>query len=136
MCDAGSAVPLAAAVTGGRVIEPAAPGAASRGAVPRPPPEEEKQEQKAEVERLGARSRVVSGEVDLSMEAMFGSALWWGDEETARKYARQLASREGPLLRLQTGAVMVSDVMHERHLCIDTTASGGNAQLLAQVARE
>jgi len=26
--------------------------------------------------------------------------------------------------------------MHERHLCIDTTASGGNAALLAQVAAD
>ncbi len=110
--------------------------------VPRPPvlclgpTDEDKRKQKAEVERLGGTARKVSGEVDLSKEREFGSAIWWGDEETARTYAKQLAQRKGPLLRLQTGAVMVSDVMHERHLCIDTTASGGNAQLLAQVARD
>ncbi len=110
--------------------------------VPRPavlclgPTDDDKARQKADVERLGGTARLPSGEVELSAEPEFGSAIWWGDEETARTYARQLAKREGPLLRLQTGAVIVSDVMHERHLCIDTTASGGNAQLLAQVARE
>ncbi len=110
--------------------------------VPRPavlclgPTDADRKRQRADVERLGGRATDGDAETDLATAPAFGAALWWGDAETARTLARQLARREGPLLRLQTGDVMVSDVMHERHLCIDTTASGGNAQLLAQVARE
>ncbi|MEN3791277.1 bifunctional proline dehydrogenase/L-glutamate gamma-semialdehyde dehydrogenase PutA [Fulvimarina sp. MAC3] len=99
------------------------------------PTDEDRKKQRAAVERLGGVAENGSVERDLSTGPEFGSAIWWGDEETARKLAKQLARREGPLLRLVTGAVTVPDVMHERHLCIDTTASGGNAQLLADVAK-
>ena len=60
-------------------------------------------------------------------------ALWWGGAEAGRPYAQALAQRKGPILPL----VAAPDAGHahlERHLCIDTTASGGNAQLLAAVA--
>jgi RHH-type transcriptional regulator, proline utilization regulon repressor / proline dehydrogenase / delta 1-pyrroline-5-carboxylate dehydrogenase len=63
----------------------------------------------------------------------FSGALWWGDDATGRAHARALASRPGPILPL----IAAPDAGHaclERHLCIDTTASGGNAQLLAAVA--
>ncbi|CAM4074724.1 bifunctional proline dehydrogenase/L-glutamate gamma-semialdehyde dehydrogenase PutA [Palleronia rufa] len=110
--------------------------------VPRPsvlclgPTEEDKAAQKKAVERLGGTAREGSAERDLSQEPEFGSAVWWGDDDTARRLAEELAQRQGPLLGLVTGAITVPDVLHERHLCIDTTASGGNAQLLAEVARE
>ncbi|SPJ23780.1 bifunctional proline dehydrogenase/L-glutamate gamma-semialdehyde dehydrogenase PutA [Palleronia abyssalis] len=108
--------------------------------VPRPavvclgPTEEDKDKQVEQVERLGGKARKSSAERDLAMEPEFGCAVWWGDEATARKLTQELARREGPLLGLQTGPVTVADVLHERHLCVDTTASGGNAQLLAEVA--
>ena len=63
----------------------------------------------------------------------FSGALWWGDRDTGRAYAQALAGRAGPILPL----IGMPDTGHtslERHLCIDTTASGGNAQLLAAVA--
>jgi RHH-type proline utilization regulon transcriptional repressor/proline dehydrogenase/delta 1-pyrroline-5-carboxylate dehydrogenase len=63
----------------------------------------------------------------------FSGALWWGDEATGRAQAQALAARPGPILPL----IAAPDAGHaclERHLCIDTTASGGNAQLLAAVA--
>ncbi|WP_295074659.1 bifunctional proline dehydrogenase/L-glutamate gamma-semialdehyde dehydrogenase PutA [Tabrizicola sp.] len=63
----------------------------------------------------------------------FSGAVWWGEAEAGRPYARALAQRQGPILPL----IAVPDAGHaqlERHLCIDTTASGGNAQLLAEVA--
>jgi RHH-type transcriptional regulator, proline utilization regulon repressor / proline dehydrogenase / delta 1-pyrroline-5-carboxylate dehydrogenase len=63
----------------------------------------------------------------------FSGALWWGDAEAGRPYAQALAQRKGPILPL----IAMPDAGHahlERHLCIDTTASGGNAQLLAEVA--
>ncbi len=61
----------------------------------------------------------------------FSGALWWGAEAGARSYARALAARPGPILPLVTGQPDRAHAFHERHICIDTTASGGNAQLLA-----
>ncbi|WP_102108910.1 bifunctional proline dehydrogenase/L-glutamate gamma-semialdehyde dehydrogenase PutA [Oceaniglobus roseus] len=61
-----------------------------------------------------------------------GGVVWWGDADTARAMAQALARRDGPIVPLVTGAVTVNDCVHERHLCVDTTASGGNAALLAE----
>jgi len=63
----------------------------------------------------------------------FSGAIWWGDAETGRAYAQALATRSGPIVLL-IGAPDAGHACLERHLCIDTTASGGNAQLLASVA--
>jgi RHH-type proline utilization regulon transcriptional repressor/proline dehydrogenase/delta 1-pyrroline-5-carboxylate dehydrogenase len=63
----------------------------------------------------------------------FSGALWWGEPEAGRAHARALALQTGPILPL----IAMPDAGHvhlERHLCIDTTASGGNAQLLAAAA--
>ncbi|MDJ0826515.1 MAG: bifunctional proline dehydrogenase/L-glutamate gamma-semialdehyde dehydrogenase PutA [Rhodobacter sp.] len=65
----------------------------------------------------------------------FSGVLWWGGEVEARALSQALARRDGPLLPLITGAVEAPDVLLERHLCVDTTASGGNAELLAEVAQ-
>ncbi|TCP63077.1 L-proline dehydrogenase /delta-1-pyrroline-5-carboxylate dehydrogenase [Rhodovulum bhavnagarense] len=62
-----------------------------------------------------------------------GGVLWWGDADRARAYERALARRPGPILPLITGQPDTAHVRAERHLCIDTTASGGNAALLAAV---
>ncbi len=64
----------------------------------------------------------------------FSGALWWGDATTARQHAATLASRKGPILPLITDRPDKGHAVLERHACIDTTASGGNAQLLATVA--
>ncbi|WP_161555686.1 hypothetical protein [Mangrovicoccus ximenensis] len=55
--------------------------------------------------------------------------LSWGGEATAQ--ARALAARPGPIIALVTAMPDAAHVLHERHLCIDTTAAGGNAMLLA-----
>jgi len=54
-----------------------------------------------------------------------------GDRETVRPYARALARRDGPLLTAITDRIDPERYVLERHLCIDTTAAGGNASLLA-----
>jgi RHH-type proline utilization regulon transcriptional repressor/proline dehydrogenase/delta 1-pyrroline-5-carboxylate dehydrogenase len=64
----------------------------------------------------------------------FSAAIWWGDATTARALAIALAARQGPILPLITDHPDAGHVVMERHVCIDTTASGGNAQLLAQAA--
>ncbi|MDF0598722.1 bifunctional proline dehydrogenase/L-glutamate gamma-semialdehyde dehydrogenase PutA [Psychromarinibacter halotolerans] len=64
----------------------------------------------------------------------FGGVLFWGDTDAARRLARALAARDGAILPLVTARPTAPDVLLERHLCIDTTASGGNAELLAEVS--
>jgi RHH-type proline utilization regulon transcriptional repressor/proline dehydrogenase/delta 1-pyrroline-5-carboxylate dehydrogenase len=61
-------------------------------------------------------------------------AIWWGTAEAGRAYARALAGRAGAILPLIGGAPDAGHARLERHVCIDTTASGGNAQLLMEVA--
>jgi RHH-type proline utilization regulon transcriptional repressor/proline dehydrogenase/delta 1-pyrroline-5-carboxylate dehydrogenase len=51
--------------------------------------------------------------------------------ETKRDYRRALAGREGMLIPLITGTNTAERLIIERHLCIDTTAAGGNASLIA-----
>ena len=63
-------------------------------------------------------------------------AVWWGDAETGRPYARALAGRNGPILPLVGGMPDAGHARLERHVCIDTTASGGNAQLLVAVSED
>jgi len=59
----------------------------------------------------------------------FGGVIWWGAD--AADYAHALAERLGPILPLIVGLPDIGHVAHERHLCVDTTAAGGNASLLA-----
>jgi RHH-type proline utilization regulon transcriptional repressor/proline dehydrogenase/delta 1-pyrroline-5-carboxylate dehydrogenase len=61
----------------------------------------------------------------------FSAVLWWGDNAQARVLAQQLYQRKGPILPLICDLPDAAHAQFERHICIDTTASGGNAQLLA-----
>jgi RHH-type proline utilization regulon transcriptional repressor/proline dehydrogenase/delta 1-pyrroline-5-carboxylate dehydrogenase len=91
-------------------------------------------EQVAEVEGLGGRAVAVAERLapeHLVTLPPFGAVIWWGDAETARAYARALAERDGPIIQLVTGRPDTGHAMFERHLCVDTTAAGGNASLLA-----
>jgi RHH-type proline utilization regulon transcriptional repressor/proline dehydrogenase/delta 1-pyrroline-5-carboxylate dehydrogenase len=55
----------------------------------------------------------------------------WADDAETRAQAQALAQRDGPIVALVTGLPDLAHVTHERHLCVDTTAAGGNAALLA-----
>jgi len=70
----------------------------------------------------------------LSTLTGFSGAVWWGDDAAARALVRALSRRDGAILPLITGVIEAPDVMLERHVCVDTTASGGNAELLAEVS--
>jgi RHH-type proline utilization regulon transcriptional repressor/proline dehydrogenase/delta 1-pyrroline-5-carboxylate dehydrogenase len=59
------------------------------------------------------------------------AVLLWADADTARPHAEALAARDGALIPLITEANPAPRLTLERHLCIDTTAAGGNADLLA-----
>ncbi|MQQ09938.1 bifunctional proline dehydrogenase/L-glutamate gamma-semialdehyde dehydrogenase PutA [Epibacterium sp. SM1979] len=56
--------------------------------------------------------------------------LWWGDSDRARALEQALAQRPGAIVPLIPGLPDLARVMAERHVCVDTTASGGNAALL------
>ena len=91
-------------------------------------------EQVSAIEALGGHAVAVQGRLDpaaLGQLEGFGGLLWWGDAQTARGYARALAEKPGPLLPLVTDCPDTAHALLERHLCVDTTAAGGNASLLA-----
>ncbi|MEO0829951.1 MAG: hypothetical protein AAFY03_05770, partial [Pseudomonadota bacterium] len=98
------------------------------------PTEADRGRQMAVVEALGGQAETLDTRATpdaLTQDPTLTAVLWWGDDETARAYARALADRDGPLVPLITDLPDAAHVLHERHLCVDTTASGGNAALLA-----
>ena len=54
-----------------------------------------------------------------------------GDDEMMRAIRRALAGRVGPIVPLVNEAIYPAAYTHERAVCVDTTAAGGNASLLA-----
>ena len=62
---------------------------------------------------------------DLALVAAHGPGDWLA------ALRRALAARDGPIVPLETGMPRPDRFVLERHLCIDTTAAGGNASLLA-----
>ncbi len=61
----------------------------------------------------------------------FTAVLSTADAATLRAYRRALSQRQGALLPLITELNAPERLVIERHLCIDTTAAGGNASLIA-----
>jgi RHH-type proline utilization regulon transcriptional repressor/proline dehydrogenase/delta 1-pyrroline-5-carboxylate dehydrogenase len=61
----------------------------------------------------------------------FDAVMLWSGEEDLRAARKALASRDGPLIPLITETMPDARLLLERHVCIDTTAAGGNAALLA-----
>ncbi|MDJ0630623.1 MAG: bifunctional proline dehydrogenase/L-glutamate gamma-semialdehyde dehydrogenase PutA [Rhodobacter sp.] len=103
------------------------------------PGREAEQHQARAVEGHGGVAAAAGGSVAPELvQAVSGisGVVWWGDDAKARAYARALARRTGPILPLITGAIEAPDVLLERHVCVDTTASGGNAELLAQISAD
>ena len=91
--------------------------------------------QAAALRALGGQAVVACSLEASALERLdIAGAIWWGDAETGRAYARALAQRKGPILPLIGGMPDAAHAMLERHVCIDTTASGGNAQLLVAVS--
>ncbi|MDM7255224.1 MAG: bifunctional proline dehydrogenase/L-glutamate gamma-semialdehyde dehydrogenase PutA [Paracoccus sp. (in: a-proteobacteria)] len=95
------------------------------------PGEEAAQAQAQAVRALGGAAIEAPGLPAQSLATLsgFSGALYWGDDP--RPYAQALAARRGPILPLIGEMPDAAHVTHERHVCIDTTAAGGNAGLLA-----
>jgi len=86
------------------------------------------------VQALGGVAVTLDGIPDgLDRISGFSGVLFWGHEDQARAIEKALAQRKGPILPLIADMPDAGHVFLERHLCIDTTASGGNAQLLAEI---
>ena len=56
-----------------------------------------------------------------------------GQADVARKIRQVIAQRNGPIVSLVTEVLNPAAYAHERAVCVDTTAAGGNASLLAGV---
>jgi len=56
--------------------------------------------------------------------------ICWSEDEDIRAIRKALAERDGPLLPLITEEEFANQCLVERHVCIDTTAAGGNVSLL------
>ena len=87
------------------------------------------------VRKLGGLAVEAAGLEPAALTDIAGisGAIYWG--EAPRPYAQALSARKGPILPLIGGLPDAAHVLLERHVCIDTTASGGNAQLLAEVGK-
>ena len=87
------------------------------------------------VRALGGTAEIVHGDVVAkNLETRSCAAVvWHGDAQTARAYEQALAKRSGAIVPLITGDIDAGHVLHERHICVDTTAAGGNAALLAEM---
>ena len=94
-------------------------------------------EQAALIHKLGGCALATSGHIEpnaLIHLPPIGGVLWWGDDTSARSYALALAKRDGPIIPLITSLPDAAHVLSERHICIDTTAAGGNIELLSGVS--
>ncbi|NNE87613.1 MAG: bifunctional proline dehydrogenase/L-glutamate gamma-semialdehyde dehydrogenase PutA [Silicimonas sp.] len=67
---------------------------------------------------------------DLTKVRGIAAVIHAGDNAPA--YRRALAARDGAIIPLLTETDLSDRLVIERHICVDTTAAGGNASLLAQ----
>ncbi|MEM6384525.1 MAG: bifunctional proline dehydrogenase/L-glutamate gamma-semialdehyde dehydrogenase PutA [Pseudomonadota bacterium] len=86
------------------------------------------------IEQLGGSAVASNGSLEpeqLKQLTPLGGVLWWGDERVGQAYAKALSQRDGPIVPLICDAPDAAHALFERHLCVDTTAAGGNAKLLS-----
>ncbi|MFN3473240.1 MAG: bifunctional proline dehydrogenase/L-glutamate gamma-semialdehyde dehydrogenase PutA [Blastomonas sp.] len=68
---------------------------------------------------------------DLAGMSGFDGLAAWSSSEDQHAIRSALAGRDGAILPLFTEEYFAQRCVHERHVCIDTTAAGGNVSLLA-----
>ena len=78
---------------------------------------------------VAAVEGTIAPEVLKSLEVDLVAAS--GDREWLAALRRALAAREGQIVPLVTEPIYPAAYVHERAVCVDTTAAGGNASLLA-----
>jgi RHH-type transcriptional regulator, proline utilization regulon repressor / proline dehydrogenase / delta 1-pyrroline-5-carboxylate dehydrogenase len=90
-------------------------------------------------QKTSARSYGNEVLVNVSVDALTNlkgvdSVIAEGDENSLRSVRQALAVRTGQIIPLLASPEDVCGLVSERTLCIDTTAAGGNASLLAEVS--
>lgn len=96
-------------------------------------PSGEQAKSQAEIVRTsGCEARICAGlkPIELAKQADIDMVVYWGTD--AAPYRQALANREGPIIPLVVDHQFEPYCWLERHVCIDTTASGGNVELLSQ----
>nr|WP_314261160.1 bifunctional proline dehydrogenase/L-glutamate gamma-semialdehyde dehydrogenase PutA [uncultured Devosia sp.] len=92
----------------------------------------DQQAQTAMAATLGSTAMLAELDFDaLSHATTFDAVAWFGDETTLRAIRIALSARTGAILPLLTSVNDAGRLLLERHVCIDTTAAGGNASLMA-----
>jgi RHH-type proline utilization regulon transcriptional repressor/proline dehydrogenase/delta 1-pyrroline-5-carboxylate dehydrogenase len=62
------------------------------------------------------------------------AVAYWGNSRNLKKIRIALSKRHGPIIPLMLEENMIEQCIIERHICIDTTAAGGNVTLLSGVS--
>lgn len=68
----------------------------------------------------------------LANATTFDAVAYFAEDATLRSIRQALSARTGPIIPLLTTPDDAARLLVERHVCIDTTAAGGNATLMAQ----
>ncbi|MFT5798794.1 MAG: RHH-type proline utilization regulon transcriptional repressor/proline dehydrogenase, partial [Candidatus Azotimanducaceae bacterium] len=89
------------------------------------------------VTALGGQAIAATGTIAPSLLTdgpAYGGIVWWGDAATGQAIDKALAKRTDAIMPLITSQPDAGHAHEERHICIDTTASGGNAALLGEIS--
>jgi RHH-type proline utilization regulon transcriptional repressor/proline dehydrogenase/delta 1-pyrroline-5-carboxylate dehydrogenase len=93
----------------------------------------DKQAQATIAAMLGNTAILAELDLDaLSHATSFDAVAWFADDANLRAIRIALSARTGAIIPLLTSADDAGRLQVERHVCIDTTAAGGNASLMAQ----
>jgi len=96
------------------------------------PSDADREAQSTMARSMGCTPRAASLDVDhLAGGDDFDAVAWFGGAEDLRAIRRALSRRTGAILPLLCTPDEAGRLQLERHVCIDTTASGGNASLMA-----
>jgi len=82
---------------------------------------------------LEVHSGRVDPEILKNVQGLSAVCLWSAGSDL-RPWRRALAEREGVIVPLLSDSADIVQLVLERHVCVDTTASGGNTTLLVQTA--
>ena len=98
------------------------------------PSEEDRAAQRQMADQAGCRAEIADDIAGLATGGGFDAVAWFGDEAGLRQIRQALSRRDGALLPTIAGPQDIGRLQLERHVCIDTTAAGGNASLIASAA--
>jgi len=86
------------------------------------PSDQDKEQQQNTAHRYGCETVTTLDHAD--------AVMFWGSDDAARNLRKTLAERDGQIVPLIPDHDLGAWWFEEYHTCIDTTAAGGNAQLL------